>query len=75
MKCHECVAQGLKSTVTIGVMTTTGMFSPSWYDEDGRFHRHDPNPLCTSYHCSNGHSWMKSVIPPCPSCDYGKTAI
>jgi len=55
MKCPECLKLGLKSTIEIGATTTTAMTTYEYYDEDGKYHRHDPNIRYTNYLCSNHH--------------------
>ena len=48
-------------------------FTP-FYDEEGEYHRHDPNTRSFEYECSNGHIFKirKPVECPNESCDYGK---
>lgn len=65
MKCPTCVASGERSTVTPGYSVVTAMFANSFYDEDGQYHRHDPNSRTTSFGCSNGHEWADSTFPKC----------
>lgn len=74
MRCHECQKAGQKSRVFPGMSTTTSMYSPPYYDEEGVYHSHDPNTLVTSYSCSNGHTWTDTSGMPCPGCDWGKGA-
>lgn len=72
MKCPECVRLGLKSTLHGGdsVFTTCGGWS-SYYDEDGRYHNHDPNWSSTTMRCSNGHLVSLKTRNKCRACDYG----
>lgn len=72
MKCPECVEQGKKSRVYPGVGATTLMGWSSYYDEDGQFHKHDPNTTTTGYRCSEGHTWQRESVSPCPNCLYGR---
>lgn len=71
MICKECVAAGTKSRVQVGPCAVTCMgWTP--YDEEGKYHSHDPNWRTASYSCSNGHSWKESTRSPCPAegCPY-----
>lgn len=72
MKCPVCVEKGLKSSVYPGMMTSTAMYCPPYYDEDGNYHSHDGNTHTTNYSCSQGHTWAESSKGTCPSCDFGK---
>ena len=63
MICPECKEQGLRSCVTPGAGTSTLMYCPGYYDEDGRYHSHDLNTSSTSYSCSNGHRWTEVGKP------------
>jgi len=65
MKCPECVKAGQKSKVYTGYGTTTTMFCPSFYDEEGKFHSHDTNRRSMTYACSNGHSWVAEEANTC----------
>lgn len=65
MKCPECEASGQRSTVTPGVMSITAMMYHEFYDEDGMYHRHDPNTRSESFTCSNGHSWVRQSKGSC----------
>jgi len=71
MKCPQCIKEGKKSTVYPGVSTTTLMYFPPFYDEDGKYHHHDGNTITTSYGCSNGHKWTESTSGSC-WCGWGK---
>ena len=61
MKCKECEAQGLKSSIQPGVSTATCMaYDPFYYDEEGKLvYNKDPNIYATEWRCSNGHSFVK----------------
>ena len=65
MICPECKASGLKSEVYPGGSTTTLMYCPPFFDEDGKRHDHDLNTLITSYVCTNGHNWAKNSSGIC----------
>ena len=60
MICSECLELGLKSKVYVGCGSTTLAYSEPFYDEDGRYHNHNPNITTTEYSCSNGHKWTES---------------
>jgi hypothetical protein len=72
MKCPKCVEEGKRSKVYSEGTTSTCMMYDTYWDEDGKIHKHDPNAHTSIYSCSNGHEWSQSKILPCPSCDYGK---
>lgn len=74
MRCPECVSVGVRSTVTPGLMTTTLMWSPPFYDEDGQYHDHDPNKRVSHFTCSNGHAWSETRLQKCPSCGWPDAA-
>jgi hypothetical protein len=57
MKCPTCVKEGKKSKVFIGESITTTMAGSAYYDEDGKYHKYDPNVVSTSYRCSNEHPY------------------
>jgi len=69
MKCPECVKLGAKSLVYPGICSSTLMYCPPYYDEEGNLHIHDGNITTCQYSCSNGHKWSE-VVPnkPCPTC-------
>lgn len=69
MKCPECVAEGERSTIEIGDSIRTLMFTHDYFDEDGRFHHHDPNTITTSYYCSRGHRWSAQRVQECETCN------
>ena len=71
MKCSFCVKEGRRSKVRVGPTSTTLVGHTPYYDEDGVYHSHDLNIHTTEYWCSNGHSWTRSNLRKCPSCDYG----
>jgi len=72
MKCPYCVEEGKKSCVTEQGGSTTCMGWEAYYDEDGKYHNHNPNHHSGGYYCSNGHSWAESYLSRCGNCDYGK---
>lgn len=72
MICPKCKEEGKKSTVqSFGTMTTLLGYA-IYYDEEGKYHDHDPNTHTTEYRCSNGHDILVSRKSQCPNCDYGK---
>jgi hypothetical protein len=74
MKCPVCVEQGQRSKVFSNGSTKTlmGGGEPFW-DEDGNYHRHDPNRVTSSFCCSTGHYFSETFYKACPNedCDYG----
>jgi len=75
MICPKCKEQERKSTISMGLMRSTAMYCPSFYDEEGKFHAHDLNSRSTSYVCSNGHNIIVINGNKCPSCDFGREDI
>ena len=71
MMCPVCVAHGQRSKVTPLGGTVTLMASRPWYDEEGVYHRHDPNAHVMQFSCSNDHAWRETSHWSCPSGDYG----
>jgi hypothetical protein len=72
MVCPVCKEQNIKSTVNCGQSMSTLMGYLPYYDENGKYHDHDPNTITTYYSCSQGHHFSISGNGTCPSCDYGK---
>ena len=71
MRCPVCVEQGQTSTVFVptgGVVTL--MLGQRYYDEQGRYHDHDPNSHTYSYSCSNEHRWVETIYDLCLNCDF-----
>jgi hypothetical protein len=58
MKCPECEKIGNKSKVFIDSSQVTAMGASHYYDEEGKYHIHDPNTRKTRYTCSRRHSWI-----------------
>lgn len=72
MKCPECVTANQTSRVypdMYSVTTDMGWFS--YYDEDGKYHNHNPNCHSESFSCSNGYKWGSDTLRKCDNCDYG----
>ena len=65
MLCPECQKLGLKSKACPGPGTTTLMYCPPFYDEEGRLHDHDSNVMRQGFTCSRGHSWNKEWMDGC----------
>ena len=60
MKCPKCIEEGKRSVVTQGLSSTTLMYIPIQYDEDGkRMQSSIQNTSTTEYSCSNGHRWSE----------------
>lgn len=68
MKCKQCEVEGEKSVVHVGPAFTTLMAGQEFYDEEGRWHNHDPNITTQSYRCSQGHSWSEDRRSKCRAC-------
>ena len=71
MICPTCKKEGKKSKVYPGMGTSTLLFCPPFYDEDGKYHNHDSNRHTTEYSCSNGHKWAEENHGSC-WCGWGK---
>ena len=43
-----------------------------FYDEQGSYHIHDPNPHIFTYECTNEHHFTAEHLDPCPNpkCDW-----
>jgi hypothetical protein len=65
MKYPDCEKEDKKSSVYVGITSSTAMHCPSYYDEDGRLHSHDQNTTHTAYKCSNGHEWSEKYKGKC----------
>ena len=65
MKCKHCEAEGETSELTLHTSHTTLMCSLSYYDEEGRFHHHDPNTKSDRVTCSRGHSYEHRATDAC----------
>ena len=71
MFCPECLKQGLTSTLyTQNGGITTDMCVNTFYDENGKYHYHNPNVTSSEWHCSNGHHGVNSHYHKCPQGDY-----
>jgi hypothetical protein len=63
--CEECQKEGLKSTVvSLGTFSTCMGWNP-FYDEEGRYHAHDPNYRNERLNCSNGHVFIRPIKNTC----------
>jgi len=58
--CPVCQEKGMKSRVYMGTSSTTLVYNPIWYDEDGNMQYQDTNTTTTNYSCSKGHEWIES---------------
>lgn len=63
--CAYCQAEGKTSRVFPNGGYSTLANSQSYYDEQGRFHSHDPNQHTEGWGCSNGHQWQKKTQRGC----------
>ena len=65
MICPTCEKEGEKSKVySQGGSSTLLGYSP-FYDEEGRYHNHDPNRTTAYYECSRGHRWSAIIDNSC----------
>ena len=67
-KCPQCNEADIRSTVTGHDESTTLLMDYQYYDEDGRYHSHDPNWTSSDYRCSNGHQWTERSQNGCEAC-------
>ena len=66
MICPQCKEEGLKSTITATSMyATTAMAYHTYYDEEGRYHQHNPNRSTARLSCSKGHELVHVFQPGC----------
>ncbi len=63
MKCPICEKNKMKSCVYVGTTTSTLLYTPPYYDEEGNLHPNDPNTYTTNYSCSKGHKWTVKTLP------------
>jgi hypothetical protein len=73
MICQKCKAEGKKSRVNVPMGGfSTCMAWQNYYDEDGKYHHHDPNSHSSTYSCSEGHRWHVTTYSQCFSCDFNE---
>ena len=65
MKCPFCIKENKKSFLQNLSGFTTLMCDDSFYDEDGKYHYHDPNKRSNKYSCSNGHQFVLGEYKEC----------
>jgi hypothetical protein len=68
MFCQTCVDEGRKSQIEVKPGGNTLLATRQFYDDSGRFHRHDTNYYTEHYRCTNGHEWTgvtRSICEPC----------
>ena len=69
MKCEKCVEAGLKSTINAPLgCFVTAMGYYRYYDEEGKYHSHNPNVSTSEYSCSQGHIWIQKERSGCNAC-------
>lgn len=59
MKCPECIKEGKRSIVTEDGCSSTAMYCPPRWDENGKRIVDNVNTTTTEYSCSNGHIWTE----------------
>ena len=65
MICKLCQAEGRTSRIDVRGGPTTAMTSSYFYDEEGRYHAHDPNKQTIVFACTNGHTWVDATEDKC----------
>jgi hypothetical protein len=58
-----------------GHSVVTAMAGQDYYDEDGRFHHHDPNSRTQQFSCSEGRAWVEVSTTGCEPCGTEPTLI
>ena len=72
VRCRRCVGLGLRSQIHIGETVVHRSTGSSFYDEEGRFHKHTHNQNRTPYKCTEGHDWtLYSRMHPDEVCKWG----
>jgi len=73
MICPACQREGKQSRIKLLGYIVTSMCAHEFYDEQGRYHSHDPNSMSTSARCSAGHQLAIVVKHGCDvdGCDFG----
>jgi hypothetical protein len=69
VKCSECQKRRERRYIYIEGSSVTNMAIDEYYDEDGHFHRHDPNTILTKYSGSKGRSWSDKYQHECSTCE------
>jgi len=66
MICVLCRNENKKSRVYVmDVQYDSKEAQDRFFDEDGKWHVHDPNPTNTTYHCTNNHEWTEVKYAKC----------
>lgn len=70
MICEQCQEENRKSTIRFSSANDRPRLPADYfYDEEGRFHSHDPNDNDkTVFTCSNGHTWSEIDVDKCEAC-------
>lgn len=66
MRCPQCVCNGQTSTLHTGVGMCTSAGIETYYDSDGKFHKHDRNVTRGDWTCTNGHAGTVRTVRSCP---------
>ena len=59
--CPRCFEMDEKSRATERYGAVTLMAWHPYYDEEGRYHAHDPNRQARDFSCSRGHEWSVPI--------------
>jgi len=54
-RCSACIWLGVRSTVTEGLCSSTLLYIPGHFDEDGKYHAPPSQTTCV-HRCSRGHT-------------------
>jgi hypothetical protein len=66
--CPECKKnkkEKKNSQISIQGVSSTFLGNLDFYDNNGKYHRHNPNEYVTYYACSNGHKWAEKYRYSC----------
>lgn len=72
-QCPVCKKEKKKSKFYISQMGTSTLmgFEAPFYDEEGKYHYHNPNLSTVQWWCSRGHQGTITYGNKCPNCDFG----
>jgi hypothetical protein len=68
IKCPICSEEGEKSRLTAVGGRSTNLEWEKFFDEEGKYHQHDPNTVIHLFKCSNGHEIEVLSKTGCGAC-------
>jgi len=72
--CARCAYENKRSLIRPGMCSIRTAGTQMYYDAQGIYHHHDPNPRVTTYRCTRGHVWQHKVYLACKACGYSAVA-